>query len=63
MYVYAYAFYFFMFRSNMGGLMQTSFYFGYNFMICYAVFLMLGAVGWAAAYWFVKYMYRQVKSE
>ncbi len=43
--------------------MQTSFYFGYNFVICYAVFLMLGAVGWAAAYWFVKYMYRQVKSE
>ncbi len=63
LYVYAYALYFFMARSNMGGLMQTSFYFGYNFVICYAVFLMLGAVGWVAAYWFVKYMYRQVKSE
>lgn len=63
LYIYAYALYFFYARSNMGGLMQTSFYFGYNFVMCYAVFLMLGAVGWAASLAFVKYMFRSIKSD
>ena len=63
LYVYAYALYFFHARSNMGGLMQTAFYFGYNFIMCYAVFLMLGAVGWMASLTFVRYMYRSIKCD
>ena len=63
LYVYAYAIYFFLARSNMSGLLQTSFYFGYNFTFCYATFLMLGTVGWAAAYAFVNYLFRSVKLE
>ena len=34
-FVYLYCFYYFFFRSEMHGFMQTAFYFGYNFCICY----------------------------
>ena len=44
-FVYGYCFYYFYARSDMNGFMQTSFYFGYMFMICYGFFLMLGTVG------------------
>lgn len=63
LFVYAYAVYYFFIRSNMGGLMQTAFYFGYNLIVCYALFLMLGAVGWSAAMAFVRYMFRSVKCD
>lgn len=62
-FVYAYGFYFFHVRSAMGGLMQTAFYFGYNFVLCYAIFLMLGTVGWMAAFTFVRRIYSFVKSD
>lgn len=63
MYIYMYAFYFFYFKSSMGGLMQVAFYFGYCFIACYAVFLMLGAVGWISAMLFVRRIFVLVKSE
>lgn len=44
-FVLAYCFYYFHLRSDMRGFMQTSFFFGYMFMICYGFFLMLGTVG------------------
>ena len=38
----------------MSGFMQTSFFFGYMTMICYAFFLMLGTVGFRASLTFVR---------
>ena len=44
----------------MNGLMQTSFFFGYNAIVCYAFFLMLGSVGLSASLMFVRHIYRLV---
>lgn len=42
----------------MHGLMQTSFFFGYNAVVCFAFFLMLGSVGWRASLLFVRSIYK-----
>lgn len=42
---------------------QTSFFFGYNAVVCYAFFLMLGAVGLTASLTFVRHIYRAIKCE
>jgi len=42
----------------MHGLMQTSFFFGYNAIVCFAFFLMLGSVGWRASLLFVRSIYK-----
>ena len=63
LFVYAYAVYYFVARSDMSGLMQTAFYFGYNFIVCFALFLLLGYVGWRASLTFVRRIYRAIKCE
>jgi hypothetical protein len=62
-FVYGYAIYYFVAKSDMNGLMQTAFYFGYNFIVCYALFLLLGFVGWRASLAFVRRIYRAIKCE
>lgn len=47
----------------MSGLLQVSFYFGYNALISYAFFIMLGTVGWRASLSFVRAIYRAVKHD
>ncbi len=42
----------------MSGFMQTSFFFGYNAVVCYAFFLMLGTIGFRASMLFVRHIYR-----
>lgn len=63
LFVYAYAIYYFLARSDMSGFMQFVFYFGYNFVVCYALFLLLGFVGWRASLVFVRRIYRAIKCE
>lgn len=58
LFVFGYCFYYYLARSDMSGFMQTSFYFGYMFMVCYAFFLMLGAVGYRSSLSFVRHIYR-----
>ena len=60
-FMYAYAFYYWFFESHMHGILQLSFYFGYMLIICYAVFLMLGTVGFFSSLVFVKQIYSQIK--
>ncbi len=57
-FVYGYCFYYYYARSDMNGFMQTSFFFGYNAVVCYAFFLMLGSVGFQASLLFVRHIYR-----
>jgi hypothetical protein len=59
-FIYGYCFYYYFMRSDMNGLMQTSFFFGYNAIVCYAFFLMLGSVGLSASLMFVRHIYRLV---
>lgn len=58
LFVYAYTAYYYVARSDMSGFMQTSFYFGYMALVCYAFFLMLGAVGFRASLTFVRHIYK-----
>ncbi|RIB03503.1 hypothetical protein C2G38_2133469 [Gigaspora rosea] len=60
-YVYLYAIYYFINRTKMYGLFQTSFYFGNTAIICAGLFIMLGAVGYFAAEKFVRMIYKNVK--
>lgn len=62
-FVFVYCFYYYFFRSDMSGLMQTSFYFGYMLCVCFGFFIMLGTVGWRASLLFVRHIYKAVKCE
>lgn len=63
LFVAGYALYFYLAQSDMEGLMQGSFFFGYTGVCCWALSLMLGYVGWRASLAFVRGMYRAIKSE
>ncbi|PSC72630.1 phagocytic receptor 1b [Micractinium conductrix] len=63
LFIYAYCFYYWYARSDMNGLMQASFYFGYMLMVCYGFFLMLGSVGFRASLSFVRHIYKAIKCE
>jgi hypothetical protein len=60
-FVYAYAAYYYVFRSSMGGFMQGAFFFGYNATAAYGLFLLLGTVGFRSSELFVKRIYAAVK--
>jgi hypothetical protein len=56
-FMFAYCVFFYFTKTDMSGFMQTSFFYGYMAMASYAVFLMLGAVGYGASRIFVDYAY------
>ena len=62
-YVYLYAIYFFYFKTNMSGVLQTTFYFGYMGLFCLAFFIMCGTIGNTASSIFAKRIYRNIKVE
>ena len=62
-FIYAYSFYYYHQKSDMGGLLQGSFFFGYMAVISFAASLMLGSVGFWSSCWFVKYIYSRVKCD
>ena len=62
-FILGYCWYYFYYRSEMDGLMQTSFYFGYMGLACYAFFMMLGMVGFRASLVFVRGIYKAIKSD
>eukprot|EP00877_Chromochloris_zofingiensis_P003452 jgi/Chrzof1/13107/Cz07g20050.t1 len=63
LFVLGYCLFYYHFRSDMDGFMQASFFFGYNAIVCYAFFLMLGAVGFFASHVFVRHIYKAIKCE
>lgn len=62
-YVVLYCFYFLVTESQMTGFLQLSFYFGYMLLLCYALFLMGGAIGFFSSLTFVREIYRTIKSD
>ena len=60
-YVFLYAAYYFLFRTEMTGLLQTLFYFGYTAAGCTALGMLTGTVGVFAASSFVHAIYSGVK--
>ncbi|BDA41200.1 Transmembrane 9 superfamily member 3 [Coccomyxa sp. Obi] len=63
LFIYGYCFYYYLARSDMGGWMQTSFFFGYMACVCLAFFIMLGTIGWRASLLFTRHIYRAIKCE
>ncbi|KAK4409078.1 Transmembrane 9 superfamily member 4, partial [Sesamum angolense] len=61
-FMFSYCTYFYL-KSNMSGILQVAFFFGYSACICYAFFLMLGTVSFQASLLFVRRIYHAVKSE
>lgn len=62
-FVFAYSIYYFHYRSDMDGWMQTSFFFGYLLVTCYGLFMMLGAVGFRSSLFFLRYIYQNIKTD
>ncbi|KAL7180980.1 hypothetical protein ACSBR1_039940 [Camellia fascicularis] len=63
LFVYGYCLCYYYSRSDMSGLLQTSFFFGYMACICYGIFLMLGTIGFRASLLFVHHIYGSIKCE
>jgi len=63
LFIFSYSFYYLEYRSNMSGLLQLSFYFGYTGIVSYAFFLMLGSVGYFSSFAFIDKIYSAVKAE
>jgi len=63
LFVYAYCFFYYYNRSEMSGMLQTSFFFGYMLMVSYAFFMLLGTVGFFSALFFVRHIYKAIKAE
>ena len=62
-FVFAYCFFYYFGRSSMFGFMQTSFFFGYMLVASYAAFIMLGTIGFAFSFIFVRRIYSAVKCD
>jgi hypothetical protein len=63
LFIFAYSFFYYYHRSNMHGLLQLSFYFGYTAVAAYGFMLMLGFVGFLSSFTFVDYIYGAVKTD
>ncbi|XP_071716683.1 transmembrane 9 superfamily member 3-like isoform X2 [Rutidosis leptorrhynchoides] len=63
LYMYGYCFYYYFWRSDMSGFMQTSHFFGYMACVCYGVFLVLGSVAFRSSLLFVRYLYAAIKCD
>lgn len=63
LFILGYSFFYLFHRSNMDGLLQLSFYFGYTGLVSYAFFLMLGFIGFFSSFYFVDYIYGAVKTD
>uniref|UniRef100_A0A7S1C7F8 Transmembrane 9 superfamily member n=1 Tax=Bicosoecida sp. CB-2014 TaxID=1486930 RepID=A0A7S1C7F8_9STRA len=61
LYVFAYAVYYFIAKTNMSGFLQTAFYFGYMGLFSLALAVLCGTIGFAAASTFVRRIYRNIK--
>ncbi|GIY07918.1 transmembrane 9 superfamily member 1 [Caerostris extrusa] len=62
-FVFIYAAFYYMKRSNMEGFLQAVEFFGYTLLTCYVFFLMLGTVSFYASLRFVRYIYQNVKAD
>jgi transmembrane 9 superfamily protein 3 len=60
-YVFLYGIYYFLFKTQMHGFLQTCFYFGYMLLISINLALLCGTMGHAAASRFVRAIFQNVK--
>lgn len=63
LFIYAYSIFYYVWRSNMTGFLQASFYFSYMAIVCYFFFVMLGTVGFLSSLIFVRRIYQNLKCD
>ncbi|KAK9063835.1 hypothetical protein SSX86_017707 [Deinandra increscens subsp. villosa] len=63
LFIYGYCIYYYFWRSDITGFMQTSFFFGYMACVSYGMFLTLGSVGFRASLLFVRCLYASRKCD
>ncbi|KAL7617505.1 transmembrane 9 superfamily member 5 [Lactuca sativa] len=61
-FMFGYCVYYYL-KSNMNGFMQSTVFFCYNFLFCYAFFLMLATISFQSSWIFVQHIYNAIKSE
>lgn len=61
LYVFIYGVYFFLFRTNMFGLTQTCFYFGYTILLSFFLGAICGTIGYIAGSYFVRSIFGNIK--
>jgi len=59
-FMYVYAIFYYVYRSEMTGTLQAFYFFGYMLMVSYAFSLMLGAISYYCAQKFVKHIYLSI---
>lgn len=62
-FVMAYAVWYYNKATAMTGFFQAAFFFGYTWMMAYAIFIMLGFIGFRSSLIFVRKIYRTIKVE
>lgn len=63
LFIFVYSFYYYFHRSEMSGMLQGSFFFGYMGVVSFAFFIMLGSAGFQFSLIFVRYIYSRIKSD
>jgi len=63
LFIFAYSIFYYIYRSKMSGMLQTSFYFSWMSVACYFFFVMLGTVGFFSSLVFVKRIYKDIHTD
>lgn len=63
LYVFVYACYYFLFRTEMTGLLQTAYFFAYTVLSCLALGLITGTIGVATSSVFVRAIYLSISAK
>jgi transmembrane 9 superfamily protein 3 len=58
LFMLAYCVFFYFTKTTMLGFLQTSFFFAYTMLVCYAFLLTLGAAGYHASFMFLRLLYK-----
>lgn len=61
LFIYGYAIHYYNFQSEMTGVLQACFFFGYTLVISYFFALLLGCVGFYVSHKFVRHIYGSIK--
>ena len=62
-FVFFYSVFYFYYRSQMSGFLQSIQFFGYTVLVCYVFFLTLGTIGFYASLRFTRYIYSNLKMD
>ncbi|VDM28674.1 unnamed protein product [Toxocara canis] len=62
-FVFLYGIFFYMYRSDMWGVLQTTKFFSYLFLLCYVFFLVTGTVSFYASHTFIRFIYSSIKTD